>query len=230
VVRSEELDFLAIQETKMESFSDSFVSSLWGSNDCGWACLPAIGNSGGILSIWNKVKASLVFTFIGEGFVGVCLDIVNESRKCFVINVYSKCNIRDKRRMWGDILMSKRGFGEGLWCVCGDFNSVRESQERRGIHDGGNGDHSSEMVAFDSFLNNLELVDMPLVGRSFTWFHPNGISMSRLDRILVSSAWFDVWGDPNVWVLARDVADHCPVVLKYSSFDWGPKPFRLNNF
>ncbi|MCI31206.1 putative transposon TX1 protein, partial [Trifolium medium] len=53
--------------------------------------------------------------------------------------------------------------------------------------------------------------------------------MSRLDRILVSPSWFDVWDAPSVWVLARDVADHCLIVLKYNNYDWGPKPFRLNN-
>jgi uncharacterized protein YfaT (DUF1175 family) len=30
--------------------------------------------------------------------------------------------------------------------------------------------------------------------------------------------------------LDRDVADHCPLVLKYNNSDWGPKPFRFNNF
>ncbi|WJX24304.1 hypothetical protein P8452_13427 [Trifolium repens] len=211
----------------MEVCSDAFVNNLWGSNDCGWACLPAVGNSGGILSIWNKVKAYLVFTFIGEGFVGVCLDLVTDNRRCFGVNVYAKCNIRNKRRMWGEIHMSKMGFGEGLWCVCGDFNSVRDVSKRRGLW---SGDYSSEMVAFNAFMNNLEMIDMPLIGRIFTWFHPNGLSMSRLDRVLLSPEWHGALGDPIVRVLARDVADHCPLVLKYNSFDWDPKPFRLNNF
>ncbi|KAK2426239.1 hypothetical protein P8452_40952 [Trifolium repens] len=214
----------------MESISEAFVNSLWGSCDCDWAYLPAEGNSGGILSIWNKVKTSLVFTFIGVGFVGVCLDIVNESRRCFVVNVYAKCNFRAKQQLWSDLIMSKRGFGEGLWCVLGDFNSVRDSSERRGVTQLGSGGFSTEMVAFNSFITSLDLVDMPLVGRTFTWFHPNGISMSRLDRLLLSSSWADVWGVPTVWVLSRDVADHCPLVLKYSNSDWGPKPFRFNNF
>ncbi|PNY14141.1 cysteine-rich receptor-like protein kinase [Trifolium pratense] len=155
----------------MEAISDPFVHNLWGSSECDWAFLPAVGSSGGILSIWNKVKATLVFTFMGE-----------------------------------------------------------DSVERRGFRDNWSGAQSTEMVAFDGFLNNLELVDMPLIGRTFTWFHPNGVTMGRLDRVLISPSWFDMWGAPNAWVLARDVADHCPIVLKYSSFDWGPKPFRLNNF
>jgi hypothetical protein len=86
------------------------------------------------------------------------------------------------------------------------------------------------MCDFGEFLGEMEVIDMPLVGRSFTWFHPNGVAMSRLDRILISSSWFDDWGEPAVRVLDRDVADHCPLVLSYSSDDWGPKPFRFNNF
>ncbi|MCI32380.1 hypothetical protein A2U01_0053593, partial [Trifolium medium] len=117
-----------------------------------------------------------------------------ENKRCFIVNVYAKCNIRDKRVMWGEILMSKMGFGEGLWCVCGDFNAVRDCVERRGVRDNWSGAHSTEMVAFDGFLNNLELVDMPLIGRTFTWFHPNGVTMSRLDRVLISPSWFDIWG------------------------------------
>jgi hypothetical protein len=98
-----------------------------------------------------------------------------------------------------------------------------ESQEIITIYD-------QLMVEFDLFLNNFGLVDMPLIGRQFTWLHPNGVSMSRLDGLLISSNWFDVWGASNVWVLTRDVSDHCPLVLRYSPEDWGPKPFRFNNF
>jgi hypothetical protein len=60
------LDFLAIQETKMEACSDSFCHGLWGNDGCDWVALPAVGNSGGILSLWNKVVASRVFHFSGE--------------------------------------------------------------------------------------------------------------------------------------------------------------------
>jgi hypothetical protein len=114
--------------------------------------------------------------------------------------------------------------------MLGDFNSVRDSSERRGVGHNASGGLSPEMVDFNSFLANLELEDLPLIGRAFTWFHPNGVAMSRLDRMLISNSWFDVWGAPNVWVLMRDVADHCLLVLKYNSSDWGPKPFCFNNF
>ncbi|MCH98111.1 endonuclease/exonuclease/phosphatase family protein, partial [Trifolium medium] len=52
--------------------------------------------------------------------------------RCFVVNVYSKCDMVSKRRLWNNIIMSKAGFGSGNWCVLGDFNAVREPNERRG--------------------------------------------------------------------------------------------------
>jgi hypothetical protein len=229
IVRDEKIDFLALQETKMEVITDGLVFSLWGNRDCSWIFLPAVGNSGGILSIWNKVVASLVFSFIGDGFVGVCLNLTAENKNCFIVNVYAKCNRSDKRRLWGDIRMSKMGFGGGLWCVVGDFNSVRDVHKRRGVNQSSSAGRSGEMEEFDTFLGDLELVDIPLSGRLFTWFHPNGVAMSRLDRVLIFADWFDIWGEPSVRVLARDVADHCPLVMRYSSEDWGPKPFRFNN-
>ena len=33
---------------------------------------------------------ALISLFMGEGFVGVCMDWGVHSRRCFVINVYSK--------------------------------------------------------------------------------------------------------------------------------------------
>jgi hypothetical protein len=83
-----------------------------------------------------------------------------------------------------DIIMSKRGLGEGLWCVLGDFNVVRDRNERIRLGVNLDGGRSSGMAAFDDFLNNLEFVDIPLIA--------NGISMSRLDKVLISQPWFDV--------------------------------------
>jgi hypothetical protein len=228
LVREYKVDFLAIQETKLELVSERLCHYLWGSVDCDWAFLPSEGASGGILSIWGKNNATLIFTFIGEGFVGVCLEWGVLKKICYVVNVYSKCDLASKKRLWNNICMSKLGYGRGRWCVIGDFNAVLFPEERRGV----NMDiHSTlEMTGFRRFQEELELVDLPLLGRKFTWYHSNGVAMSRIDRGWVSLDWLEEWGDCSVWVCSRDVSDHCPVVLKYADNDWGIKPFRFNNF
>jgi hypothetical protein len=198
LVCSESVDFLALQETKIEVIEQSLIHAMWGSDDCDWFHLPAVGNSGGILSIWRKSLYSVVFSFTGCGFVGVCLDVVQDQSRCYVLNVYAKCNLSDKRCLWREVIMSKRGFGGAFWCVVGDFNSVRGTGERRGSRNEAMLSQSREMIEFDNFLEELELSDMPLIGRRFTWVHPNGVTMSRLDRILLSEDWMAKWRNPNV--------------------------------
>jgi hypothetical protein len=112
----------------------------------------------------------------------------------------------------------------------GDFNAVCRGDERSGINSVDGVSSSTEIVEFRSFLEDLELVDLPLLGRRFTWYQPSGRAMSRLDRVLISDEWASKWGWPSLWVLPRDVSDHCPLVLTYHNRDWGPKPFRFNNF
>jgi hypothetical protein len=124
--------------------------------------------------------------------------------------------------------MSKGGFGSGMWCVVGDFNAVCRPEERRGVREMSN--LNVEMREFGGFLEGLDMLDLPLLGRRFTWYNANGIAMSRIDRGLVSWEWEDLWGACSLWVCPRDVSDHCPVVLKYGNDDWVPKPFRFNNY
>jgi exonuclease III len=110
--------------------------------------------------------------------------------------------------------MSKRGFGGGKWCVARDFNSIMRREDRRGVNDVSGSMVTSEMCQFGEFMEDLELVDLPLLGRRFTWYHPNGRSMSRIDRFLVSEDWLNDWGVCSLWVLPRDISDHCPLILK----------------
>ncbi|KAK2454307.1 hypothetical protein QL285_001883 [Trifolium repens] len=229
LIHSESVDFMAIQETKLEVIPDTLCYSLWGGQDCDWAFLPAEGNSGGILSIWRKVDSSLIFTFIGEGFVGVCLEWGVRKQICFVVNVYAKCDLNAKRRLWENIIMSKGGFGGGLWCVVGDFNAVTSSNERRGIGVMSPSLHSTEVREFNRFIATMEVEDLHPVGGNFTWFHPNGVSMSRIDRALVSEEWLSSWGLQTLRILPRDVSDHCPLLLKGCVIVSRPKPFRFCN-
>jgi len=86
------------------------------------------------------------------------------------------------------------------------------------------------VIFFNEFLRDVELDDLNLLGRRYTWYHSNGIAMSRIDRVLVSEEWTQFWGPSSLWVLPDDISDHCPLVLKIDGWDWGPRPFRFNNF
>ena len=54
-------------------------------------------------------------------------------------------------------------------------------------------DYSREMREFNDFIDKSELEDIPMVDRKFTWYKPNGSVKSRIDRVLVSWEWLDIW-------------------------------------
>jgi hypothetical protein len=105
---------------------------------------------------------------------------------------------------------------------------VCNRDEKRGV----NMEPSPSQVLEMNFLRVVELEDVNLLGRRYTWYHLNGISMSRIDRLFVSEEWLCVWGDVSLWGLPRDVSNHCPFVLTLGGcgWGWGPKLFRFNNY
>ena len=230
LVRNNNVIFLAIQETKLETITPALCYNLWGSEDYDWSFRPSIGNSGGILSIWQIFCSNTLFTFGGEGFVGVCLEWGVVRHRCIVINVYSKCDLEEKKKLWDSLIEVRSALGDGAWCILGDFNAVGRRDERRGVNAEASASQVTEMGLYNNFVRDVEFADLNVLGRRFTWFHPNGRAMSRIVRVLISEERSNLWGGSSLWVLLRDVSDHCPLVLKVGGWDWGPRPFLFNNF
>ncbi|MCI65761.1 cysteine-rich receptor-like protein kinase, partial [Trifolium medium] len=72
----------------------------------------------------------------------------------------------------------------------------------------------------------MEVVDVPVLGKKFTWFSADGKSMSRLDRFLLSDGFITTQGISGQWIGDRDISDHCPVWLSAEFNNLGPKPFK----
>jgi exonuclease III len=70
-----------------------------------------------------------------------------------------------------------------------------------------------ERTGFSDFIEAMEVIDIPMSGKKFTWFNSEGTVMSRLDRFLLSEGFIDKGGITNQWVGDRDISDHCPVWL-----------------
>ena len=107
------------------------------------------------------------------------------------------------------------------YIVGGDFNILRHSGEK-----------NKKMMAsqyvdrFNAIINNLCLREIFVEGGMFTWSnnqaHP---TLEKLDRILISYEWEDLFLLVTVRRLVRDVSDHNPLLMSTnSSQPQSPKP------
>nr|KYP41640.1 hypothetical protein KK1_036963 [Cajanus cajan] len=71
----------------------------------------------------------------------------------------------------------------------------------------------------------MELENISVTGRRFIWYMPNGMTRSKIDRILISRECIISWYDSTQHILDRNISNHCPILLKNNIVDWGPKSF-----
>jgi hypothetical protein len=69
------------------------------------------------------------------------------------------------------------------------------------------------MALFRRVIDRLELCDMHLHGRLYTW--SNGRerpTLVKLDRLLASLDWVDLFPFCYPKALSSDISDHCPIL------------------
>ncbi|GKV46852.1 hypothetical protein SLEP1_g53813 [Rubroshorea leprosula] len=221
LVTEEKPDFLFLQETKLEKVDVDIYSQLWSSDELGWVAKGSAGASGGLLCIWDRRHFVKREEFIGDGFVGISGEWRANKQQYFLVNVYGPKDRQKKASLWKELrrMVTDK---EGCWLIAGDFNAVREPGERRGRTG-----ESPVMKDFDEFIVSTDLVDVKLTNRRYTWYKPDGTARSRLDRFLMSTEMSNLEGEWIQQGLPRNISDHCAIVLKSRSADWGPRPFRV---
>jgi len=228
LISREGAEFVCIQETKLKGLTDARCFALWGDNGVGWIHYEGENGGGSLLSMWHKDMFCYESHVMGKGFIVIFGQHLRSSRKCAIANIYSACSLREKKTLWEEITGIKGASQELVWCLCGDFNAVRSRRERKGAssRDAAASGQMSEINGFNCFIESNMLLDLPIVGKAYTWFRANGSAKSRLDRFLVTEEWLSLWPNCKQYVQQREVSDHCALVVKALDKDWGPKPFR----
>jgi len=221
IIANEGADFVCLQETKVKTLSDAKCYSLWGVNKVGWIHYEGENGSGGMLSMWHQEAFIYETHLMGKGYIAVYDNYVKDNLRCVVVNIYVACNLRDKKTLWMELSNIKSSSQEAYWCLCGDFNAIRSRAERKGSTN--RVDYISEIRGS---IDDKLLLDIPIVGKKYTWFNSNGLEKSRIDRVLVTEEWMEKWPMSKQYVQRREVFDHCAIVVKSMEKDWGPKPFR----
>ncbi|KAL6331568.1 hypothetical protein AAG906_011508 [Vitis piasezkii] len=211
LIRSQKVDVVCLQETKIQDMSQGVVHSLGVGRFLGWGAVSAKGQLVGWYgsgSLLNFVS----FKNCEDGFLWIFTGVYGPTLK------------RYREPFWEE-LGAIRGLWSDLWCIGGDFNVIRFPSERSR-----EGRLSGSMGRFTEVIDELALRDLSVQGGPFTWSGGlNGQSRSRLDRFLISEDRENHFRGVSQCTLPRPVFDHFPILLDGDDVRRGPIPFCFEN-
>src|SRR3954471_15712487 len=97
-IKKGEADISFIQETKLGCMDRGLVCELWGDSLLDWSYSKADGASGGLLTMWKKDFFNLVFSFKGQGYLGLCVE--KNGKLIYFVNIYASCDINRRMESW----------------------------------------------------------------------------------------------------------------------------------
>jgi len=209
---------------KSNVVDDRMIMSIWGDTPCGYSYRPSSGASGGLVTVWDSSRVEVWSTMSLGSILVIKGRLLLSSEEFVICNVYAPIDTTAKREVWERLSKIVLNNSDICVCVCGDFNAVRSWEERKGR---GSVFRQAEADMFNKFIADSSLIDLPLCGRLFSWYRGDGVSMSRLDRFLLSEKWSEAW--PNCIQVAyqRGLSDHVPLMLHVDEANWGPRPLRM---
>ncbi|MBA0566552.1 hypothetical protein Golob_011359 [Gossypium lobatum] len=159
------------QETKLEVVSGDLIRRIWGDDNFDFRYAVAM-NKEYCVNRFVLVEGN----WLSKGWEGI------------LINVYTPSTLMEQKILSEEMIEVRKQF-TNHWIVGGDFNRVSNRSKRSncvGLLKGSKD--------FGSFIDKCKLVDLPLMGKKFTWYGTEK-KRSRLDRFLVDEEWLEHFED-----------------------------------
>ena len=136
--------------------------------------------------------------------------------------VYGPQGDREKIEFLRELRDIKPVVGDN-WLLIGDFNLILTAEDK-------SNDNLNRrlMGEFRSTLNYLELKELNLRGRKYTW--SNDVTQTRIDRAFCTVEWDLMLPASELQALSSMVSDHSPLLLVGASAIHKYKGFRFESF
>ena len=215
---------VCLQETKKEATSRRMVMSMLGGDFDEFVTLPAVGTRGGILVAWKSSVCKALDIRVDVFSVSVRFDHVDDSPWWFT-GVYGPRLDAMKVQFLQELRNVCQGC-QGPWIVGGDFNLIYRAEDK-------NKDNVDRamMGCFRQFLNDMELSEVALMGRKFTWSNEREApTLVRLDRVFITADWEQLFPDCLLQSSTSGISDHCPLLFSLHDFVMGKRWFHFESF
>ncbi|GJY96199.1 RNA-directed DNA polymerase, eukaryota, reverse transcriptase zinc-binding domain protein [Tanacetum coccineum] len=129
IIRHEHPDVIRLQETKCGVVDENWIEGLWGGKGFWFSQLPANGNSGAILLIWDTRVFTRKEASEDERFIGIKGSWIGTTEEVFLMCIYGPHVSRQKASL-RDRISGMMYRWNGAWCIFRDLNVVRGNKDK----------------------------------------------------------------------------------------------------
>lgn len=200
--------FIGLQETMIKECDEKILKRFDPNKDFLWLYNSSKGKSGGIL-VGVRVEFYDVGSFQQGDFM-LQLNLWDKQNKIKwnLLIVYGATHEENKMEFLAELSSFCSRNNEPI-IIGGDFNILRYAYERNKPHG-----LSRFSGLFNSLIGFYELREIVMTRGLYTWSNnQEDPTLEKLDRILVSKDWEEIFPTAMVKRLPRGVSDHNPLIL-----------------
>ncbi|XP_022007960.1 uncharacterized protein LOC110907261 [Helianthus annuus] len=121
---------IALQESKVGSVRISDLMGFWENRDFEFSSSATVGLPGGLIWIWDPKILRIDFVVQERSILILRGKLAGGGDRVNLVNVYAPQSTSAKSQLWMDISACINPL-EGKWIIAGDFNAVRNPDERK---------------------------------------------------------------------------------------------------
>lgn len=215
LITTEALDILLIQETKLEDLVFLQVSKkLW--NKCEAKAFSARGASGGLGTLWNASKFSVISETLNTHWLFLKLQHLVSKEIVSLFNVYIPVNVREKKACWESIRNQADLVNLENTIIAGDLNLTLLSVDKSG----GNIVCDLAREWAEDLMQDWDLLDIKPISGKYTWTNKRigpGHIVAKLDRFFLQRSFLLLGLEARVHILPCSTSNHKPIKLELVS-------------
>ncbi|XP_074290333.1 uncharacterized protein LOC141617062 [Silene latifolia] len=201
-LKTKKIDILGLLETRVkQSKAKRILKTKFSKyNHC---CNYNSHHNGRIWLLWDPASVNLSILQEEAQVVHCFVHHLSTGRKFHLSVVYGSNSAVYRRRLWDSMLT--HAIGVGAWAAMGDFNIVRNAQEKIS----NTPPDLNDITDFNLCLERYGLDDLAGTGSEFTWYNKQDCCTrvySKLDKVLTNADWKQ-FKFLNCWIDHPDYLD-----------------------
>ncbi|XP_019240016.1 PREDICTED: uncharacterized protein LOC109220010 [Nicotiana attenuata] len=226
-IRIKNIKLLGLLETRVKQHRWSKITSNIAPN---WGIVNdySAAANGRIWVMWDQGEYSINTLKVEAQLIHCEVRDTSNKVQCVLTIVYGFNTVEERRSLWSslqDISINTNC----PWLVCGDFNAILTTADRRSCHPV----TFNEVKEFADCINYTLLNELQWKGEYYTWTNKQQAGervSSKIDRAFGNHDWMVNWGHIVLEYDLPNISDHAPMLLTLQTVSQKIRvPFRFFN-